>query len=102
MLIFSGFFIRFKELPTVFKPFTYVSFFRYGLEGSVQAVYGNNRSNLACFEPFCYYKNVGKFLKDIDMIDSSFTLDVTGFLVWICMIQVFLYAALKFKMCGNR
>lgn len=96
MLLFSGFFIKLNELPLYFQPFTYISFFRFGVEGSVQSIY-YNRTNLECPTVFCYYKNVDKFLEDIGMENNNYYMCVGGIIAWIIILQIFLYAALKYK-----
>lgn len=98
MLIFSGFFIKFKELFHCFKAATYLSFFRYSFEGSVQSIYGYNRTNLNCTELFCYYKDPKKFLHDMDMEKNNYSLDLIGLGVWIILLQILLYIALKIKL----
>lgn len=98
MLIFSGFFIKFKELSTIFKPLTYFSYFRYGFEGSIQAVYGFNRTSLHCSEVYCYYKHPKKFLDDIGMSDSNYYADIFGLVGWVIGLQIILYIALWVKL----
>uniref|UniRef100_A0A336KIY1 CSON011372 protein n=1 Tax=Culicoides sonorensis TaxID=179676 RepID=A0A336KIY1_CULSO len=102
MLIFSGFFIRFDELWSFWTPFTYVSYFRYGLEGSVQAIYGFNRTKLDCSQGFCLFKNPEKFLKELDMANDTYALDLMGLFIWIVSLQIVLYCVLKLKMCKIR
>lgn len=103
MLIFSGFFIRFNELFSFWKPFTYLSYFRYGLEGSVQAIYGYNRTRLACPDPlkFCE-RRPDKFLEKLDMADASYEFDVGGLVIWTVLLQVALYFVLKLKISKVR
>lgn len=103
MLIFSGFFIRFNELFAFWKPFTYISYFRYGLEGSVQAIYGFNRTRLACPNPLKYCeRRPDRFLEKLDMEDDSYAFDVFGLVVWIFLLQISLYVVLKLKISKVR
>ena len=44
MLIFCGFFVRFREMFDFLIPFTYVAYFRYSFEGAMQAIYGFDRA----------------------------------------------------------
>lgn len=98
MLIFSGFFIKFKELSDWFKPLTYFSYFRYGFEGSIQAIYGNNRTSLHCSDVYCYYKHPKKFLDDFGMSGSSFNMDIIGLVGWVIALLIILYVALWMKL----
>lgn len=102
MLIFSGFFIRFNELIALFQPFTYLSYFRYGFEGSVRAIYGYNRTNLECSQIYCYYQRTDKFLQHMDMTNDTYFMDICGLLIWIVLLQICLYYVLKIKMCRIR
>ena len=98
MLMFSGFFIRFRELFTIFQPITYISYFRYGFEGAIHAVYGFDREKLPCSEGVCYFSTIEKFLKYIDMEVNNYFLDVVGLLVWIFVLNMLLYIALKIRL----
>lgn len=97
MLIFSGFFIRFNELSDYLKPLTYVSYFRYSLEGSIQAIFGYNRTELTCSTDFCYYKSTEKFLKDMDMLGDRYGNDVIALIIWIIALQISFYISLIVK-----
>ncbi|XP_032584281.1 ATP-binding cassette sub-family G member 4 isoform X3 [Drosophila mojavensis] len=66
-LLFSGFFIRMRELSWFLRPICDFSFFRYVFEGLMRAIYGYQRGDLPCHEDFCYYKSSEHFLKDFDM-----------------------------------
>uniref|UniRef100_A0A182MEC7 ABC transporter domain-containing protein n=1 Tax=Anopheles culicifacies TaxID=139723 RepID=A0A182MEC7_9DIPT len=94
-VMFSGFFIRYNELLAVFKPLTYVSYFRYGFEGLAQATYGLNRTQLDCSEMFCYYRKTGKVMEMLQMEQDRYWYDVVGLAVWIVVLHILLYVSLK-------
>ena len=48
LLLFSGFFIKLKNIPSTLHWISYVAFIRYGYEGTMGAIYGNARENLDC------------------------------------------------------
>ncbi|XP_055683570.1 ATP-binding cassette subfamily G member 4 [Lutzomyia longipalpis] len=98
MLVFSGYFIRFSELYFMFKPLSYVSLFRYCFEGSMQAIYGFDRGNLTCPDPFCYYKSGEKILKIMDMAENRFAGDVLALILWAVLCQIGVYIALKIRL----
>lgn len=102
MLIFSGFFIKFSELVDCLKPMTYISYFRYAFEGSVQAIYGFNRTNLECSETFCYYRNINKFLTHMDMIENKYWMDLSALGIWIVSLIALLFLTLKIKLIRNQ
>lgn len=98
MLVFSGYFIRFSELHFMFKPMSYISLFRYGFEGSIQAIYGFDRGNLTCSDPFCYFKTSEKILKTLDMTEDRFQWDVLGLFTWAVIFQIGVFIALKIRL----
>ncbi|XP_065078452.1 ATP-binding cassette sub-family G member 1-like [Ochlerotatus camptorhynchus] len=101
MLIFCGFFVRFREMFSFLIPFTYLGYFRYAFEGSMQAIYGFDRENIPC-EKFCYFGKVSKFLESFDMEENNFTVDVVGLLTWIVVLHVALYGSLALRLKRNR
>ncbi|XP_055598351.1 ATP-binding cassette sub-family G member 1-like isoform X2 [Uranotaenia lowii] len=96
-ILFSGFFIRYDELSVLFQPLTYLSPFRYTFEGMSLAIYGNNRTDLACDEMFCYYRKSKRVLEMLDMEKSEFWTDVLGMLIIIVTLHVALYVSLRCK-----
>ncbi|XP_058453457.1 ATP-binding cassette sub-family G member 4-like [Malaya genurostris] len=101
MLIFCGFFVRFREMFDFLIPFTYIGYFRYSFEGAMQAIYGFDRANIPC-EKFCYFGKVSKFLESFDMAENKFTMDVSGLLVWVFVLHVALYASLAIRLKRNQ
>lgn len=98
MLIFSGFFIRTRELFPCLQPLPYMSFFQYGFDGSIQAIYGHDRTNLTCSEPFCYYRTSAKFLNFMDMEENRYWIDVFALGAHIVILQIALLLILKMRL----
>ena len=46
IMLFGGFFVRIKTIPAFMRPFTYISFLRYGFESCVIALYGYGRCSI--------------------------------------------------------
>uniref|UniRef100_A0A182QY45 ABC transporter domain-containing protein n=1 Tax=Anopheles farauti TaxID=69004 RepID=A0A182QY45_9DIPT len=102
MLIFCGFFVRFREMFDFLIPLTYVAYFRYSFEGAMQAIYGFERANLPCSGEFCYFSKVPKFLESFDMLENTFVMDVCGLLGWVFVLHVALYASLAWRLKRTR
>ncbi|XP_055692853.1 ATP-binding cassette subfamily G member 4-like isoform X2 [Lutzomyia longipalpis] len=97
LIVFSGYFIHYNELPVVLLPLTWISFFRYIFEGSFHAIYSFNRKNLDCHQIFCYFRSVPKILDLMDMKENTYTMDVLGIIGWIVLFKILFLIALKMK-----
>ncbi|KAG6445703.1 hypothetical protein O3G_MSEX004064 [Manduca sexta] len=58
MMMFAGFGVTLRDLPSYLYWGSYVSYLRYGLEGFIGAIYGLNRPKLDCEEVYCHYRYV--------------------------------------------
>lgn len=90
-LLFSGFFIKYSELPVAYQPFYQMSFLRFGFEGSLNAIYGFERSTLICQGMMCLITKPAKFLKILEMDGGLYMLDVIGLCVWTVSLWFLLY-----------
>ncbi|XP_003396323.2 ATP-binding cassette sub-family G member 4 isoform X1 [Bombus terrestris] len=97
MILFAGFFLKFTEVPSFLQPLCSTSFFRYGFEGMLQAIYDGNRENLRCDEIYCPLRSPKKILEEIDMPAISYYMTVLGLSVWIVCLQLLTYLVLKWK-----
>jgi hypothetical protein len=97
LVLFSGFFLKLKDVPKWLKWLTHVSYYRYAFEGAMQCLYGYNRPDLKCSEPYCYFKSPLKFLQEIDMTDASFEYDLMALMVWAVILQLSVLLALKYR-----
>ncbi|XP_050077339.1 ATP-binding cassette sub-family G member 4-like [Anopheles maculipalpis] len=96
-LLFSGFFVKPYEMNEYLSYISYTSFFRYSLQGSLQAIYGN-RTAFPCSKDICYYNKPGKFLKFMDTREDGYWENVYVLLGFIAAFQVILYIVLRFRL----
>uniref|UniRef100_A0A182IQF7 Uncharacterized protein n=1 Tax=Anopheles atroparvus TaxID=41427 RepID=A0A182IQF7_ANOAO len=97
-LLFSGFFVKTYEMNEVLSHIANVSFFRYSLQGSLQAVYGNNRTTFPCSQDVCYYNKPKKFLKFMDTSEDGYWDNVYALLGFVLVFQVILYVVLRLRL----
>lgn len=101
-LLFSGFFVSFDAIPIYLRWITYLSYIRYGFEGTALATYGYEREKLKCFQTYCHFKSPITTLEELDMLDSSFTLDIVALIVIFVVLRISAYLFLKWKLKTTR
>ncbi|XP_059222107.1 ATP-binding cassette sub-family G member 4 [Stomoxys calcitrans] len=98
MMMFAGFGVTLRDLPVYLKWGSHISYLRYGLEGFVAAIYGNDRGTLECEEaPYCHYRYPKKFLEEITMTGDQFWNDVIALVIIILIFRIAAYVILKAK-----
>lgn len=101
-LLFSGFFVSFDAIPVYLRWITYLSYIRYGFEGTALATYGFNRAKLQCFVSYCHFKSPQITLEELDMVNSSYLIDVIALMAIFVFLRVAAYMFLKWKLKTNR
>ncbi|KAL0103636.1 hypothetical protein PUN28_017727 [Cardiocondyla obscurior] len=105
LMMFAGFGVSLRDLPSYLKWGTYVSYLRYGLEGFVGAIYGLDRPILECKEKgelYCHYKYPSKFLSDIAMQGDQFWNDVIALATILLITRCGAYILLRWKLVSYR
>uniref|UniRef100_A0A1B0ABB5 ABC transporter domain-containing protein n=1 Tax=Glossina pallidipes TaxID=7398 RepID=A0A1B0ABB5_GLOPL len=98
MMMFAGFGVTLRDLPSYLKWGSHISYLRYALEGFVGGVYGENRGVLECEEaPYCHYRYPKKFLEEIAMRGDQFWFDIIALCVTIAIFRLISYVVLKAK-----
>ncbi|XP_005176223.1 ATP-binding cassette sub-family G member 1 [Musca domestica] len=97
-LLFSGFFVSFDAIPVYLRWITYLSYIRYGFEGTALATYGFGREKLKCFQTYCHFKSPMTTLEELDMVDASYTLDIVALVVIFVVLRLSAYLFLKWKL----
>lgn len=101
-LLFSGFFVSFDAIPIYLRWITYLSYIRYGFEGTALATYGFDRPKLQCFVSYCHFKAPTTTLEELDMINSSYTVDIVALVAIFFILRIAAFLFLKFKLKANR
>ncbi|XP_049282574.1 ATP-binding cassette sub-family G member 4-like [Anopheles funestus] len=103
MMMFAGFGVTLRDLPSYLKWGSHISYLRYGLEGYVNAIYGENRETLDCeLKPYCHYRYPAKFLSEISMEGDQFWKDVYALCGTLILVRVFCYFLLRWKVMSVR
>ncbi|KAH1021568.1 hypothetical protein HUJ04_011066 [Dendroctonus ponderosae] len=101
-LLFSGFFVSFDAIPIYLRWITYLSYIRYGFEGTALATYGFDRAKLQCFVSYCHFKSPQITLEELDMINSSYLVDAVALVAIFFVLRIAAYLFLKWKLKTNR
>ncbi|XP_019882321.1 ATP-binding cassette sub-family G member 1 isoform X3 [Camponotus floridanus] len=101
-LLFSGFFVSFDAIPIYLRWITYLSYIRYGFEGTALTIYGYGREKLKCFQVYCHFKNPEMTLEELDMLDADFTLDILALLLIFVVLRIAAYFFLRWKIKNAR
>lgn len=96
-LLFSGFFVSFDAIPVYLRWITYLSYIRYGFEGTALTIYSFGREKLKCFQVYCHFKNPNTTLEELDMLDADFTLDILALLLIFAVLRISAYLFLRWK-----
>ncbi len=94
VLLFSGFFVNFDTIPSYMQWMTYISFARYSWEGTIVAIYGNNRGSLNCDKPRCIFKSSKEVLEAMDVNENAMFLDYAKF-HFDCIVLGFFFITLR-------
>ncbi|XP_044255746.1 ATP-binding cassette sub-family G member 4 [Tribolium madens] len=101
-LLFSGFFVSFDAIPIYLRWITYLSYIRYGFEGTALATYGFDRPKLQCFVSYCHFKSPTTTLEELDMVNSSYMIDIVALVAIFFILRIAAYLFLKWKLKSTR
>ncbi|XP_031640929.1 ATP-binding cassette sub-family G member 1 [Contarinia nasturtii] len=103
MMMFAGFGVTLKDLPSYMKWGSHISFMRYGMEGFVNAIYGENRKKLECTHPMgCFYKDPKLLLRDISMPGDTFWQCLNALIFTLILLRLGAYFILRWKVVAVR
>lgn len=101
-LLFSGFFVSFDAIPVYLRWITYLSYIRYGFEGTALATYSFNRTKLKCHQTYCHFKNPQTTLEELDMDNADITLDIAALCLIFLVLRISAFLFLRWKLKATR
>ncbi|KAJ8721393.1 hypothetical protein PYW07_002168 [Mythimna separata] len=96
MLMFSEFFIPYREMPVYLQPFAMISYFRYAFDAFMETVYGLGRGKLPCYEVFCMFKDPSRHLEFLGL-SRNLNADFLALVIWIVLLQISLVFVLLLR-----
>lgn len=57
IFLFGGFFVTLNSVPLYLRWISWFSYAKYGFQSALTAVYGFDREDLKCYQPYCHFKN---------------------------------------------
>ena len=77
---------------------SYVSYTRYGFEGTVLAVYGYDREPLECPNEFCFFKSPIKILQYMGMEKEIYWIDLLSLFAYFIVVRFLTFFILRWKL----
>jgi ATP-binding cassette, subfamily G (WHITE), member 1 len=96
MLMFSEFFIPYREMPAYLRPFAAISYFRYAFDAFLETVYGFDRERLKCEQAFCLFSRPDKYLEHLGLSRDLYG-DLFALVIWIVLLKISLICILIYR-----
>ncbi|CAK9797704.1 ATP-binding cassette subfamily G member 4 [Anthophora quadrimaculata] len=97
-LIFSGFFVQFRDAHPYLRWLFHLSFLKYGFEGVMIAIYGYDRPKLSCSDVYCHFAMPETLLNAVDMEQTNYWFCLIVLICLYLMLDIGTYTLLKLKL----
>ncbi|XP_017753254.1 PREDICTED: ATP-binding cassette sub-family G member 1-like [Eufriesea mexicana] len=97
-LIFSGFFVQFRDAHPYLRWLFHLSFLKYGFEGVMIAIYGYGRPKLSCSDVYCHFAIPETLLNAVDMKQTNYWFCLIVLIALYIMLDIGTYTLLKLKL----
>ncbi|XP_017885885.1 ATP-binding cassette sub-family G member 4-like isoform X1 [Ceratina calcarata] len=97
-LIFSGFFVQFRDAHPYLRWLFHLSFLKYGFEGVMIAIYGYDRPKLSCSDVYCHFAIPETLLNAVDMKQANYWFCLVVLLCLYIMLDIGTYTLLKLRL----
>ncbi|XP_049763473.1 ATP-binding cassette sub-family G member 1 [Schistocerca cancellata] len=100
LILFSGFMALLNDIPSWMLWMADISFLRYGVEGLVCALFGNNRKPIPCppEHMYCHLRTPKKLLQELGMVDVQYWVDATALVGFFLLFRIIGYFFLRRQM----
>ncbi|XP_063222401.1 ATP-binding cassette subfamily G member 4-like [Bacillus rossius redtenbacheri] len=91
-------------IPMYIKPFMYMSYLRYSLEGLTIAMYGNDRAPMACppQEAYCHFRHPKTLLVETSMEKANFWVSLVGLVGFYVVFRTLFYVLLRRRLSSRK
>lgn len=93
-----------NAIPLHYRLAMSLSYLRYGLEGIVVSIYGDNRARLICpdSEVFCQLEDPRQLLKEMGMEHVKYWVDVLALVIMFLLFRLLSYAVLRIRLSTSK
>jgi ABC-2 type transporter len=96
-VLFSNFFVQMKDTHIIWHWMFELSFIKHALDGSIQAILGNDREKLECSAVFCPFELPQKFI-DYLGIGASLQVSMLKLIVFAFVFRVIAFTSIHYRL----